>query len=63
MQNFQRWMRTFVVGDLSYAATLVTVLALGCHYAGHMTAAALFGVVGAGLVALKFHAKRRAVKN
>jgi uncharacterized membrane protein (DUF4010 family) len=59
MQDFQRWMRTRVFGDLSYVATGITILALGLHYAGHMTPAAACGAVGAVLVALKYRAKRK----
>ena len=62
MQHLQVWVRERILGDLSYLATGVTVLALGFHYAGHMTSAAVCGVIGAALVALKYRAKRRAVK-
>lgn len=55
-------MRERIFGDLSYAATGVTVVALGFHYAGHMAPAAVCGVIGAALVALKYRAKRRAAK-
>ncbi len=60
MQHFQRWMRDHVLGDLSYAATGITVLALCLHYAGHMAPSAICGTVAAVLVALKYRAKRRA---
>ena len=64
MQDLQRWMRgtllTTVFGDLSYAATLITILALGFHYAGHMVLATVCGTIGAVLVALKYRTKRRA---
>ncbi len=62
MQHLQGWVRERIFGDLSYVATGVTVLALGFHYAGHMAPAALCGIIGAALVALKYRAKRRATK-
>ena len=49
-----------VFGDLSYAATFITLLALVFHYSGHMAPAAVCGAIGAALVATKYRAKRRA---
>jgi hypothetical protein len=58
VQSFQQWLRATVIGDLSVPATFIIVLALGFHFAGHLAAAAGFGVIGAGLVFLKYRAKR-----
>jgi hypothetical protein len=63
VQSFQQWFRVSVIGDLSIPATFVIVLALGFHFAGQLAAAMVFGAVGAGLVFLKYRAKRATSKD